>query len=262
MEKSKVLHLEDCGVLITGGSSGVGLATAMKFAESGVTRLVLVGRNPERGDRAKQAISARFPRAQVEFLAADLTDAAQAKRAGETAERLIGSVDVLVNSVNSGAVPELFHGSATETILPTVANLLLPPLHMCSAVIPGMRQRGRGVIINISSDAAKVPTPGEAVIGAAMAGIVEFTKTLALEAKRYGVRVNAVTPSLIKGTDSNRRIMANEFAGKLFQKAERAAHLGVPTPDDYAPLIVFLASPDAALITGQVVSLNGGISVA
>jgi NAD(P)-dependent dehydrogenase (short-subunit alcohol dehydrogenase family) len=261
MDKSKVLRLEDSGVLIAGGSSGIGLATAVRFAESGVGRMALVGRNPERGAQAKAAIAARFPRVQVEFLAADLVDAAQAKRAGETAERLIGGVDVLVNSVNSGGVPELFHDSAIESIQPTVANLLLPPLHMCSAVLPGMRRRGRGAIVNIASDAAKTATPGEAAIGAAMAGIVRFTLALALEAKRYGVRVNAVTPSLTKGTDSYKRIMANEFAGKLFQKAERAALLGVPAPEDYAPLIVFLAGPDAALITGQAVSLNGGVSV-
>jgi NAD(P)-dependent dehydrogenase (short-subunit alcohol dehydrogenase family) len=259
-EAPALMPLNECGVLIAGGTSGVGLTTAMKFAEVGVTRMALLGRNEERGKKAQAAVRARFPLAQVEFVAADAIDPVQAKQAGEEAERLIGSVDILLNSICSRAVPGLFHESPIEEILPTVVDLLMAPLNMCSAVLPGMRSRGRGVIINIASDAAKVPTPGEAVIGAAMAAIVRFSTTLALEAKRFGVRVNTVTPSLIVGTEVYEKIMANEFAGKLFKKAASAAHLGLTRPEDIAHLIVFLASPEASLITGQVISVNGGIS--
>jgi 2-hydroxycyclohexanecarboxyl-CoA dehydrogenase len=256
------LPLSECGVLITGGTSGVGLATALKFAEAGVTRIALIGRNEARGQVARETVLTRFPKVQIEFIGGDAIDPVQAKRAADAADRLIGHVDVLVNSTNSLSIPGLFHESPIEDILPTVVQQLMAPLNMCSVVLNGMRSRGRGVIINIASDAAKVPTPGEAVIGGAMAAIVRFSTTLALEAKRFGVRVNAVTPSLIGGTGSYDRIMKNEFASKLFQKAERAAHLGLTTPEDLAPLIVFLASPEASRITGQVISVNGGISAA
>ncbi|AYH43568.1 SDR family oxidoreductase [Azoarcus sp. DN11] len=258
----EALPLKECGLLITGGTAGVGLATAFKFAEAGVTRIALVGRAAERGERARVAVQERFPAARVVFIQADAMDPAQATRAVETAERQIGNVDILVNSVSSAAVPGLFHESPIEDVLPTVVNQLLPPLHMCRAAVAGMASRRRGAIVNISSDAAKVSTPGEAVVGSAMAAIVRFSTAFALEAKRYGVRVNVVTPSLIGGTDAYDKLMKDEFAGKLFEKALRAAHLGMTLPEDLAPLIVFLASPEAARITGQVISVNGGISVA
>ena len=85
-----------------------------------------------------------------------------------------------------------------------------------------------GSIVNVASDAAKVPTPGESVIGAGMAAIVTFTRTLAVEAKRDGIRVNAVTPSLIEGTITGDRAMAGGFSRKLFEKAKAQAHLGRP----------------------------------
>ena len=115
-------------------------------------------------------------------------------------------------------------------------------------------------IINVASDAAKVPTPGETVIGAAMAGIAMFSRTLALEAKRQGIRVNVVTPSIVEGARLRARIAAGGFGAKLFEKASAAAHLGVATERDVAEVIGFLASDRAARVTGQVISINGGIS--
>jgi 2-hydroxycyclohexanecarboxyl-CoA dehydrogenase len=262
MTESAPLPLAKCGVLIAGGTAGVGLATAVQFAEAGVTRIALIGRNPERGEAARAKLAARFPQARVAFIAADANDAAAAQRAGEEAEQLVGPIDVLVNSTNTMFVPTLFQEVRTEDVLPTVAEIMMPALHMCSVMLPKMRERRRGVIVNIASDAGKVPTPGEAAIGAAMAGICMFSRTLAMEAKRFGVRVNAITPSLIGGTGSYAKIMDNEFAGKLFQKAQRAAHLGLTMPEDIAPLIVYIASPQGARMTGQVISVNGGISAA
>ena len=128
------------------------------------------------------------------------------------------------------------------------------------AVLPHMRTKRGGVIVNIASDAAKHPTPGESVIGAAMAAIVMFSKTLAMEAKRDGIRVNAVTPSLIRDTGAYDRVMAEPFSAKLFEKAAGLASLGVAEPVDVADLVLFLCSPQARRITGQVVSPNGGIS--
>jgi NAD(P)-dependent dehydrogenase (short-subunit alcohol dehydrogenase family) len=131
---------------------------------------------------------------------------------------------------------------------------------MASAVLPGMRSRRSGVIVNVASDAAKTATPGEAVIGAAKAAMVMFTRTIAIEEKRYGIRANALTPSLVYGTASTERITADGFSGKLFARAAQQAQLGVPTADDIAALTVFLCSTAAARLTGQAISVNGGIS--
>jgi NAD(P)-dependent dehydrogenase (short-subunit alcohol dehydrogenase family) len=115
-------------------------------------------------------------------------------------------------------------------------------------------------IVNVASDAAKVPTPGESVIGAAMAGIAMFSRTFAMEAKRQKIRINVVTPSLVKNTLTHDRLMADRFSSKLFEKAIERAHLGVPDPADVAAAILFLLSPQSAKITGQVISVNAGIS--
>ena len=95
-----------------------------------------------------------------------------------------------------------------------------------------------------------------------MAAIVMFSRTVAIEGKRDGVRVNAITPSLIMGTPTGERSLEGGFSAKLFTKALQQAHLGATVPDDLAGLIVFLASPAAARLTGQAISVNGGISAA
>jgi NAD(P)-dependent dehydrogenase (short-subunit alcohol dehydrogenase family) len=124
-----------------------------------------------------------------------------------------------------------------------------------------MRQKS-GSIICIASDAAKVATPGEVAIGAAMAAIVMFCRGLAIEAKRSGIRVNCLTPSVVRNTPFYDMLMADPFAGRLFAKAERLAMLGVAEPEDLGALVAFLASPAAARLTGQTISINGGISAA
>lgn len=254
-------HADAC-VLIVGGTSGVGLATAIQLCRAGTRRLALVGRNPERGEAARQAVLATAPDAMVVFLSGDVGVLAEAQRIAAEAEQALGRIDVLVNSTSTGYLPDLFFRTAPDTMASLFAELVHAPINMSRAVIDGMRARGRGVIICIASDAAKVPTPGETIVGAAMAAIVMFSRTLALEAKRDGIRVHALTPSLIAGTRTADHVTKAGFSAKLFASASAQAHLGVAEPDDIAATIVFLVGPGAARMTGQVISVNGGISVA
>jgi len=159
-------------------------------------------------------------------------------------------------------MPRPFHELPYDAIDHLINAHLSSVIYTCRAAMPHMMQRGGGSIINIASDAAKIATPGEAVIGAGKAGVVMFTRTLALEASRHGIRVNAITPSIVRGTAAYDRAMAGEFSRKVFQKAESRARLGVVTVDELAPLAVFLASPASRKITGQAISVNGGISAA
>jgi NAD(P)-dependent dehydrogenase (short-subunit alcohol dehydrogenase family) len=257
-----VAELKESGVVIAGGTSGVGLATAHRFAEAGVPRIALVGRNEERGNAARDAVRAAWPQAQVEFTSADANDPAQAVRAVETAQSLIGSFDVLVNSMTATYVPTLLHEIALEDMAGILTGQALGPMHMTRAALPVLRERAGGSIVNIASDAAKTATPGEAVLGAAMAAIVMFSRVAAIEGKRDGVRVNVITPSLIINTPTGDRSLEGGFSAKLFTKALQQAHLGATEPDDLAGLIVFLSSPAAAKLTGQAISVNGGISAA
>ena len=193
---------ENTRVLITGGTSGIGLATAIAFAEAGARRIALIGRNAERGTEAVRQVAASG--AAVKFIQADANHSDQARRAGEEAIVHLGGIDVLVNSTAGAFKPELFHNIPLSDIPDIVTQQLMAPLLMCSAVLPSMRAQKGGLIINIASDAAKVATPGESVIGAAMAAIVMFSRTLAMEAKRDGVRVER-THAVACGRHRDRR---------------------------------------------------------
>ncbi len=251
--------LNEARVLITGGTSGIGLEAAVQFALSGVPKILLVGRNVERGEQAKQDVVREAPNTEVEFISVDMNLVEGSRTVAEYAKSRFGGVDILVNSLGSDQVPELFHQMPVSRIQETVLRLT-SVMHMCHFVQPMMKEQGGGAIVNIASDAAKFATPGEAVIGAVMAGIVMFTRTLAIEGKRDGIRANALTPSIVEGTRTYDRVMAPGFSAKLFEKAKKAARLGVVRPEDVAPMIVFMTSPAAARMTGQAISINGGIS--
>lgn len=254
--------LTECGALIVGGTAGIGFATARALAEAGVPRIVIVGRNAERGEAAAKSLSELGTDAH--FLVGSPLDPADAATIAAEAERLLGAIDIMMCSTAAdGIAPELFKDIAAADISRILTEMATPAMHMASAVLPGMRSRKGGVIINVASDAAKTATPGEAMIGAAKAAIVMFTRTIAIEEKRHGIRANALTPSLVHGTASTERITTGEgFSAKLFAGAAKQAALGVPDADDIAALAVFVASPAAAKLTGQAISVNGGISAA
>jgi 2-hydroxycyclohexanecarboxyl-CoA dehydrogenase len=254
--------LNECCVLIVGGTSGVGLATAVRFAEAGSSAIGIVGRNRERGEAAMRTVLEKAPRSRVRFFSGDCNVVDQASAVCEAAQKELGRLDVLVNSTTGSYAPKLLHKTEPEEIRTVLLEQIMAPLLMSRLVLPAMTAQGGGAIVNVASDAAKVATPGETVISAAMAGIVMFSRTLAIEAKRNGIRVNVVTPSIIEGTATHDKVMNDEFAGKLFGKAIKLAHLGVVNAYDMADLIVFLSSPQAAKISGQAISLNGGISAA
>ena len=223
---------------------------------------MLLGRNAKRGAAACSLCRDRAPSASVEFIAVDATDPAAAVFAEQKARARLGAIDVLVNTTGPSQPPRLLHETPIEDVRAILDGLILPPLHMMHAVLPGMRDRGGGSIINVASDAAKIATPGESLIGSAMAAIVMFSKGAAVEAKREGVRVNVLTPSLIANTPGSALIASDPFSASMFEKAASRAHLGVAEPGDVAAMILFLASPAARRITGQAISINGGISVA
>jgi 2-hydroxycyclohexanecarboxyl-CoA dehydrogenase len=253
-------ELAESSALIVGGTAGIGLASASALAAAGVPRIVIVGRNAERGQLAAKSIAEHG--ADAHFIAGDATDANAAATVAAEADRILSGIDILMCTTAADVRPELFVNIPTTEISRTLTQLALPSMHMAGVVLPGMRSRRGGVIVNVASDAAKSATPGESVIGAAKAAIVMFTRTIAIEEKRYGIRANALTPSLVHGTASTERITSDGFSAKLFARAAQQAQLGVPTADDIAALTVFLCSPAAGRLTGQAISVNGGISAA
>lgn len=247
--------LAEQGVLIVGGTSGIGLAAARAFAAEGA-RVAVAGRDPARGAAAAEAAGAVFIRA-------DCAEPAAAEAMAEAALEALGAIDTAMVSLGGTRLPELLFRQSLEDIRATVLGDLVPVMLAVRACLPAMMAAGRGAVITVASDAGKVATPGEAVIGADMAAIVQFTRGVAIEGKRNGIRANAITPSLVEGTPLTDRLMEpGRFSAKLFEKARALADLGPTEPEDLAALAVFLASPAARRITGQAISVNGGISAA
>jgi NAD(P)-dependent dehydrogenase (short-subunit alcohol dehydrogenase family) len=247
-------------VVVTGGTSGIGRACAEALLAAGAGAVLINGRDRARADAARAAIQARFPEAKVAVAIGDMARPGDAEAVMAEAMQQLGRIDLLVNSTGGNDTPRLLHRTALDEIPGILERCLFAQILSCRAALPHMREAKRGNVVNIASDAAKIATPGESVIGAAMAGIVMFTRGLATEGKRDGIRANVLTPSMTSGTEHFERVMTDPWAGKMFAKAEKMAALGVVTKDELAGLVVFLASPAAAKITGQAISMTGGIS--
>jgi gluconate 5-dehydrogenase/3-oxoacyl-[acyl-carrier protein] reductase len=245
-------------LLVTGGTSGIGLACAHAALTAGASAVVVVGRDPDRGAAALAELG---PRAR--FIAADCADVEAVEPMVAQALDAMGGVDGLTVSPGATHLPELLGRQSLAAIRDTLMLDLAPVLYVCRAVLPAMTAQKSGAIVAIASDAGKVATPGEAVIGAQMAAIMQFIRGLAIEARRDGVRANVVTPSLVEGTPLTDRLMQEgSFSRKIFAKARERAYLGSVTADDVASAAIFLLSPNAARVTGQALSVNGGISAA
>ncbi|WP_225027553.1 SDR family NAD(P)-dependent oxidoreductase [Xinfangfangia pollutisoli] len=240
--------------LVVGGTGGIGRAIAARLVQDGA-RVVIAGRDPDRAQAAAAALGSA-----VLAVTAEAGDPAQCADMVAAAEAHLGGIDALFSCAGGNPMPRLLAQIPLEELMGTIGRSLAPTILPARAVLPGMTARGGGSILCVASDAGKLATPGEVAIGTAMAGIMMFCRAMAYEAKRQGIRVNCLTPSIVEGTALHDSVMADEFAGRLFGKAKTLAHLGVVQPQDLAEMAVFLASPRAARITGQCISITGGIS--
>lgn len=249
-------------LLATAGTSGIGLATARIFAASGAKAVILNGRNALRGEQVRSELASQWPRTRFEFHAADLTDESQVAQMFEQIARQTSAIDTLVHSGGAQLRPMLFTDTKVADFRPMIDGHFTAILHVCHHAIPLLTGQKDASIVVVASDAGKLATPAESLIGAAKAAAIMFVRCLGMELSRQGIRANAVTPSIVRDTISYDRVMSGELSRKVFEKAESRARLGVPTPIDVASLAAFLASPLAGRITGQAVSVNGGISAA
>lgn len=242
--------------LVVGGTSGIGLASARRLLADGAEKVVIAGRTEARGEAALAALD----HPGVHFLRGNAAVAAEAEAVVTEADRLMGGIDMLLSCAGGDPMPRLLKDIPTAELMADVTGSLAPVITPCRAVYPVMAAKGGGSIICVASDAGKLATPGEVAIGAAMAGIAMFCRGMAIEAKRQNIRVNCLTPSIVRDTPLYEALMADPFAKKLFTKAEGMADLGIAEADDLAQLVSFLAGPGAAKITGQTISVTGGIS--
>ncbi|WP_137125507.1 SDR family oxidoreductase [Roseomonas sp. HF4] len=248
--------LRDRVVIVTGGAGGIGSATCRRFAGEGARVAVF-----DIDAAAAGRLAAEIGDAARAF-ACDITDHAATAAAVAAAEAALGPVHALVN--NAGwDIFRLFKDSTPEEWRKLIDINLVGALNMHHAVLPGMLARRAGRIVNIASDAARVGSSGEAVYAACKAGLLGFSKTLAREHARHGITVNVVCPG---PTDTALFAGYKQGAGnpeKLDEAFRRAVPMGrIGTPDDLPGAILFFASDDAAYITGQVLSVSGGLTMA
>lgn len=254
--------LEESVALVTGSTFGMPFEIAAQLAEAGVPRLMLNSRSAKNCAAARERILKRAPQCDIRFVEADCSVPAEAERMVRETINAFGRLDILVNSVAAIFKLTPFHEMATSVYQHLVNGHLLSMLHSCHVAVPQMMKQKNGVIINIASDAAKVATPGESVNGGLLAAKLMFSRALALEVGRSGIRVHCLTPSLVRETHRFEHVMADEFSKRLFDKVMKKARLGLPAAKDVAPVAVFLCRPEAYYITGQGISINGGITAA
>ena len=251
--------LQDKTVIVTGGGGGIGGASCRRFAELGA-RVAVLDRNLEAAQAVAAAITASGGQALA--IACDITDRASVNAAVATTERELGPVHVLVNNAGWDIFKPFTRTDPSEWDRLIAINLI-GPMHLHHAVLPGMVERRAGRIVNVASDAARVGSSGEAVYAACKGGIVAFSKTIAREHARHGITVNVVCPG---PTDTALFADFKQGAGnpeKLVQAFQRSIPLGrIGQPDDLPGAITFFASDDAAFITGQVLSVSGGLTMA
>lgn len=241
------LSLEGRIALVTGGAGGIGSAICRELADVGATVLVC-----DLNEAGARDVAADLPKGSAH--AVDLGDQASVDRL--VAE--VGPVDVLVNNAGWDKV-EPFVTSTPETWDRLLAINLRAPIQLTHALLPGMIERASGRLVFVSSDAARVGSSGEAVYSACKAGLIGFSKTIAREAARAQVTSNVVCPG------PSDTALLHEIAAdnpKLVESLKRSIPLGrLGQPTDVARAVAFLCSDRSAYVTGQTLSVSGGLTM-
>jgi 2-hydroxycyclohexanecarboxyl-CoA dehydrogenase len=256
-EEALMRGLEGKVALVTGAANGIGRAIALRLAAEGCT--VGIFDLDEAAARACAGhIHAQAGRPHVEVV--DIGDYRAVEQAVASLERACGPVDVLVNNAGWDRA-----ASFLDTQPPfwdqVIRVNLYGPLNMHHVVLRGMAERGRGSVVNIASDAGRVGSSGEAVYSACKGGLIALTKTLARELVGKGIRLNTVCPG---PTDTAilRSFTEGPDGARILEGLKRAIPMKrLGSPDDYPGLVAFLASDDAGYITGQTISVSGGLTM-
>jgi len=247
-----MIHFDGKVVLVTGGSRGIGASTARMFAEAGADVAITY---TAREDAAREVVGEieRLGRKGL-ALRCDAADPASCSRIAEEMEARLGRIDILVNNAGIWTYGESDQMS-DEVWRRTIEVNLNGTFYMCRAVIPVMKRQGGGRIINISSTAGQRGEALHSHYAASKGGVISFTKSLASELASFNILVNSVAPGWV---DTE---MCDEVFGDAAYKEEvrLTIPLGrIPSPDDIAGPVLFLASDLARHITGEILNVNGG----
>jgi len=242
--------------LVTGSARGIGAAIATRLASEGA-RVAVCDLNTAGADELAAKLSADGRQCIGQYL--DLADLDSVKTAVALVSDALGPIDILVNNAGIDRI-EQFLDSEPATWDQLLTVNLRGTIAMCHEVARGMAERGNGSIVNIASDAGRVGSSGEVVYSGTKGGVIAFSKALAREVARRGVTVNVVCPG---PTDTALLDQVAEASQKLYDSLSRAVPMGrIAVPADIAPAVAFFASDDASYITGQTLSVSGGLTMA
>jgi len=245
-------------VIVTGGGGAIGGAICKRFAAYGC-KVGVFDKNRDGASRVADAIAQAGGQALVSGV--DIADYAAVGKAIGQFESELGPTDVLVNNAGWDRFVN-FVDTTPELWDQLIAINLRGPLNMSHFVLKGMVTRGHGRIVNIASDAGRVGSSQEAVYSACKGGIIAFTKTVAREVARKGITLNAVCP----GPTETPLLAAAAGEGERGERMRAALVNAIPMkrvgqPEDIPGAVCFLASDDAAFITGQTLSVSGGLTM-
>jgi 2-hydroxycyclohexanecarboxyl-CoA dehydrogenase len=247
------MKLENRTALITGAASGIGRATAQAFAQAG-SRVLLADIHETKGVQAAGELRAAGHAA--EYIDVDLTRPASIESLAARVLQRGGPPDIIVNGAGWGATHPFWEGTP-ELWDKVVALNFVGPMRLVKALIPAMIERRSGRIVNVASDAGRVGSMGETVYSGAKGGLIAFTKSLAREVARYQINVNCVCPG---PTDTPLMAAVPDKVKEALTKAIPFRRLG--RPEEVADAILFFATDRSRYITGQVLSVSGGLTMA
>jgi NAD(P)-dependent dehydrogenase (short-subunit alcohol dehydrogenase family) len=248
--------------IITGGAGVIGFETALQLARAGAS-IVLNGRDAARCDAAAERLRQEVPNARVEAIAVDVSDYDNCLDLVARSEAAFGRVDFLIHCALSpiSGLSGPFETTDPAFYAALMQQAICAPMYLARAVLPAMRRAGGGAIIAFPSDAGKVAAPNQTMVGATRAAVMMFMRSLALEASTDNIRCNCIAPTYVDTPDLRQAMQSGPHAKRITKAAARA-RLGLPTPQELATLALFLCSPAAQHITGQVISVNGGLHAA
>ena len=246
------MSFQDKIAVVTGAASGIGQATAGALAAEGA-RVIVADIDRDKGEAAAAAIRQKGGKAQFQRI--DMTDETSINAFADVIQAELGAPDILVNGAGWGQTKPFWE--STEEFSAKVIGLnFIGPMRLVKALLPKMMERGSGKIVNIASDAGRVGSLGETVYSGAKGGLIAFTKSLARETARYNINVNCVCPG---PTETPLLFAAPEKHLEAFKKAIPFRRFGKPS--EVAAAVVFFASDGASYITGQVLSVSGGLTM-
>jgi 2-hydroxycyclohexanecarboxyl-CoA dehydrogenase len=238
--------------LVTGGASGIGRAICERLAEAGAS-VIVTDINRDQGEAVVAAIARHDGKAR--FAALDVTDDAAIAAVASSLQTDPARLDILVSAAGWDMI-QPFLSNTPDYMAKIVALNLMGPIKVAHALLPLMIQGGGGRIVTVASDAGRVGSMGETVYASAKGGVIAFTKSLARETVRYGINVNCVCPG---PTDTPLFAAQPE---KMRDALTRAIPMRrVAQPHEIADAVVFFASDGASYITGQVLSVSGGLTM-